>query len=87
MSAETGQDSRKIQVLQRKGQVEGGNTEDAEIFEAHPEQLMANLPEIDVLEDPHVWATRDEGCNNTCHGSKWRKNAEDKFMKMGFDSP
>jgi hypothetical protein len=63
MSAETGQDSRKIQVLQRKGQVEGGNTEDAEIFEAHPEQLMAKKGgDLGGVQDAPPADTRHETC-------------------------
>ena len=30
-----------------------------------------------------MFAVLDEGCNRTCHGSKWVKNAQEKLAKLG----
>ena len=43
----------------------------------------AALERVNIFEDPRVFAVLDEGCNRTCHGSRWMKNAQIKFAKLG----
>ena len=40
---------------------------------------LDDLPVVDILEDPGIWACLDEGCNSNCHGKIWRENAEMKL--------
>ena len=49
-----------------------------------PEPVLEQLEEVDPLRDDHVYAMLDEGCNSTCHGEKWRIDAEKKLEKLGF---
>ena len=42
-----------------------------------------NLKVVNIYTDKHVWGVLEEGCNSTCHGSEWRKNANKKFAKRG----
>ena len=42
-----------------------------------------HLRVIDIYRDKHVWGVLDEGCNSTCHGTEWRKNANKKFARRG----
>ena len=39
---------------------------------------------VNPLKSPHVWAVIDDGCNSACHGGEWRRNAEEKFARLGF---
>ena len=41
-----------------------------------------NLPEIDEEDPNHVLAVPDTGCNNNCHGRKWRERAEALLSKL-----
>ena len=41
-----------------------------------------NLPVIDILKHPGIWAVLDEACNNNCHGSVWARNAEAKLAQL-----
>ena len=40
------------------------------------------LPEIDEEDRDHVLAVPDTGCNNNCHGVKWRERAEELLAKL-----
>ena len=44
---------------------------------------VAGLEKGNILEDPRVFALLDEGCNRTCHGERWRKNAQYKLQMLG----
>ena len=40
---------------------------------------------VDRLEDhENVWVMLDEGCNQTCHGTKWRKRSEGVLARFGL---
>ena len=42
-----------------------------------------HLRTVNIFTDKHVWGVLDEGCNSTCHGDEWRKNANEKFARRG----
>ncbi|CAE7418365.1 GIP [Symbiodinium sp. CCMP2592] len=53
----------------------------------HAEEQVSEptLPLLDPLEDhDNIWVMLDEGCNTTCHGRKWRQNAEATLAKHGL---
>ncbi|CAE7692632.1 RE1 [Symbiodinium sp. CCMP2592] len=51
---------------------------DEEIAEPH-------LQLVDPLEDhENVWVMLDEGCNQTCHGTKWRAHSSKVLAKFGL---
>jgi hypothetical protein len=33
------------------------------------------LPTVNIMTDPGIWACLDEGCNSNCHGDEWADNA------------
>ena len=39
---------------------------------------------VDPIQDKHVWAIIDEGCNSCCHGELWATNAKEKLRKLGY---
>ena len=39
---------------------------------------------VDPIRDEGIGAIVDDGCNSCCHGSAWRKNAEEKWKAKGF---
>ena len=53
----------------------------------HAEEQVSEpaLPPVDLLEDhDNIWVMLDEGCNTTCHGRRWRQNAESVLSKHGL---
>ena len=43
------------------------------------------LPLVDPFEDhENVWVMLDEGCNQTCHGTKWRRHSEGVLAGYGL---
>ena len=53
----------------------------------HAEEQVSEptLPLVDPLEDhDNIWVMLDEGCNTTCHGRRWRQNAESVLSKHGL---
>ena len=43
------------------------------------------LPLVDPFEDhDNVWVMLDEGCNQTCHGTKWRRHSEGVLAGYGL---
>ena len=66
--------------------------DDPDSQELHAYPLMKDteppaLPWVDIMADEGVWVVLDEGCNSTCHGSKWAENAEAKFRALGWKCP
>ena len=49
-----------------------------------PDSPGQDLPIVDVMDHPGIWAALDEGCNSSCHGSMWADNASRKLEKLGF---
>lgn len=45
---------------------------------------MSKLRVVDIYSSQGIWATLDEGCNATCHGEYWMRNAEAKLIANGF---
>jgi hypothetical protein len=41
---------------------------------------MSKLRTVDIYTSEGIWATLDEGCNATCHGEYWMRNAEAKLI-------
>ena len=56
-------------------------------FSLTPDSGPADLPWVNIFEDEDVWAVLDEGCNSTCHGTRWAEDAEKKFNKKGWKCP
>ena len=47
-----------------------------------PEAAEPQLPLVDPFEDhDNVWVMLDEGCNQTCHGTRWRKHSEEVLSR------
>ena len=46
--------------------------------------MRRDLPVVDILESDYVWAIIDTACNVSCHGIRWRKNADKKLAIMGL---
>ena len=44
-----------------------------------------DLPTVCPFTDPGIWGVFDEGCNSSCHGSKWACNLEAKLKKLGYE--
>ena len=45
----------------------------------------ASLPLVDPYEDhDNVWVMLDEGCNSTCHGSRWHAHTTKLLSKHGL---
>ena len=44
--------------------------------------VEADLPVVDIFNDPHIYACLDEGCNSNCHGDEWVANTEWKLHKI-----
>ena len=54
------------------------------VYPLMAESEPPGLPWVDIYEDPGIWAVLDEGCNSTCHGEQWARNAEMKLNKLGY---
>ena len=50
----------------------------------HQDLQAMDLPVVDPLKDEGVWAIIDDACNSCCHGEMWRRNAEKKWARIGF---
>ena len=59
---------------------------DCYVATLHKDSCPTNLRVVDPYDDPHVWAIVDDGCNACTHSDAWRKNAEEKWNKLGFNS-
>ena len=49
-----------------------------------PERGTTKLRVVDPYEDEGIWAIVDEGANSNTHSDAWRKNAEKKWERLGF---
>ena len=49
--------------------------------------VMLNLPVRDIMDpdDPNIYAALDEGCNSTCHSSKWGEMCNQKLKRFGVE--
>ena len=44
-----------------------------------------DTPVIDPYKHPGIWAVFDDGCNSSCHGTTWAKDAAAKLAAGEFD--
>ena len=49
--------------------------------------VMLDLPVRDIMDpnDPNIYAALDEGCNSTCHSSKWGEMCNQKLKRFGVE--
>ena len=54
----------------------------------HPDGMVEVPGEVrDVYSGRDVYCILDEGCNSSCHSSKWAEDATRKFNALGYDFP
>ena len=54
----------------------------------HPDGMVAVPGEgIDMYSGRDVYCILDEGCNSSCHSSKWVEDATRKLNALGYDFP
>ena len=54
----------------------------------HPDGMVAVPGEgIDMYPGRDVYCILDEGCNSSCHSSKWAEDATRKLNALGYDFP
>jgi len=51
-----------------------------------PERGTTKLRVVDPYEDEGIWAIVDEGANSNTHSDTWRKDADKKWKRLGFQS-